>query len=153
MNAELEAALAMANNANGNSPNALNSDTNANCRSYTTATKVSSAPSKAPTSVALVHPPNMAQDTLSLRTFLFVELSLLLPRIVSLEFLKKEKPSNARCTPTTSCYWKSNPSLTNSSIKESCHLPRSITVNQNIPHLNSCFYFQPIHRHHRSLCQ
>jgi hypothetical protein len=78
---------------------------------------------------------------------------LLLPRIVSLEFLKKEKPSNARCTPTTSCYWKSNPSLTNSSIKESCHLPRSITVNQNIPHLNSCFYFQPIHRHHRSLCQ
>jgi hypothetical protein len=37
MNAKLEAALAMANNANGNSPNALNSDTNANCRSDTTA--------------------------------------------------------------------------------------------------------------------
>jgi hypothetical protein len=48
MNAELEAALAMANNADGNSPNALNSDTNVNCHSNTTAMKVSSAPSKVP---------------------------------------------------------------------------------------------------------
>jgi hypothetical protein len=48
MNAKLEAALAMANNADHNSPNTLNSDTNANCHSNTTATKVSSAPSKAP---------------------------------------------------------------------------------------------------------
>jgi hypothetical protein len=106
MNAKLEAALAMANNADGNSPNTLYSDTNANCHSDTTSMKVSSAPFKAPGTASSKRGPGytITEDLLICRAFIAAS------KILSLEFLKKEKPSNARCTPTTSRFEHSNQS-------------------------------------------